>query len=71
MHRRLVACSLVEPYTMQITASDGEVWLLHVERDKQGKPIPEQIDRWLNLIWAPPAALSLIDSVNRPSRSPP
>jgi hypothetical protein len=54
MHSRLVACGLIDRDTMQITASDGEVWLHHVERDEQGKPVPEQIDRWLSLIWAPP-----------------
>jgi hypothetical protein len=39
---------------MQITASDGTVWLHPVERDEQGNPLPEQIDSWLNLVWAPP-----------------
>lgn len=38
---------------MMVTASDGEVWLHRVERDELGQPVPEQIDRWLNLIWAP------------------
>jgi hypothetical protein len=53
MHRTLVSCGLVGPDTMAVTASDGTVWLRHVERDEQGLPIPEQIDRWLNLLWAP------------------
>ena len=39
---------------MQVTASDETVWHHHVERDEQGQPIPGQIDRCLNLIWAPP-----------------
>ena len=39
---------------MKVSASDGTVWQHRVERDEQGKPIPGQIGRWLNLIWAPP-----------------
>lgn len=35
-------------------ASDGTEWLHRIERDEQGSPLPEQIHRWLNLIWAPP-----------------
>jgi hypothetical protein len=54
MHRRLVACGLIAPDTMQITASDNKVWLHHVELDEPGKPIPDQIDRWLSLILALP-----------------
>ena len=53
MHRRLVSGGLVDPDTLRIEASDGTFWLHHVERDRQGKPIPEQIDRWLSLLWAP------------------
>jgi hypothetical protein len=36
MHRSLVACRPIDPDTMQITPSDGEVWLHDVERDEQG-----------------------------------
>jgi hypothetical protein len=53
MHRALVSCHLVDPDTLQVVASDGAVWLHHVERDDQGQPIPGQIDGWLNLLWAP------------------
>jgi hypothetical protein len=52
--RRLVRCGLVDADTFRVEASDGEVWLHRVERDEQGKPIPGQIGRWLNLIWASP-----------------
>jgi hypothetical protein len=55
MHRRLVACRLVDPDTFRMEASDGTVWLHRVERDEQGSPVMEQIHRWMNLIWAPPA----------------
>jgi hypothetical protein len=54
VNRRLVCCGLVDPDTFRVEASDGTLWLHHVARDEQGKPIPGQIDRWLNLIWAPP-----------------
>jgi hypothetical protein len=54
--RTLVSCGLVGPDTMMVTASDGEVWLHRVERDELGQPVPGQIDRWLNLLWAPPAS---------------
>jgi hypothetical protein len=53
MHRTLVSCGLVGPDTIAVKASDGTTWLHHVERDEHGQPIPEQIDRWLNLLWAP------------------
>jgi hypothetical protein len=53
--RRLVRCGLVDANTFRVEASDGEVWLHRVERDEQGSPVMEQIHRWLNLIWAPPA----------------
>jgi hypothetical protein len=52
--RRLVRCGLVDADTFRVEASDGEVWQHRVERDEQGRPIPGQIGRWLNLIWAPP-----------------
>jgi hypothetical protein len=52
--RSLVRCGLVDADTFRVEASDGEVWLHRVERDEQGHPIPGQIDRWLNLLWAPP-----------------
>ena len=55
MHRRLVACRLVDRDTFRMEASDGTVWLHRVERDEQGSPLLEQIHGWLNLIWAPPA----------------
>ncbi len=45
---------------MKVTASDGTVWLHHVERDEQGNPIPGQINRWLNLLWAPPGIDTLL-----------
>jgi hypothetical protein len=54
MHRTLVSCGLAGGDTMQVTASDETVWHHHVERDEKGRPIPGQIGRWLNLIWAPP-----------------
>lgn len=54
MHRRLVASRLVDPNTFRVEASDGKVCLHHVEFDEQAHPIPGQIDRWLNLLWAPP-----------------
>jgi hypothetical protein len=54
MHRRLVACRLVDPDTFRMEASDGSVWLHRVERDEQGIPLLEQVHRWLNLLWAPP-----------------
>jgi len=53
MHRTLVSCGLVGPDTMAVKASDGTTWLHHVERDELGQPILGQIDRWLNLLWAP------------------
>jgi hypothetical protein len=53
MHRALVSCHLVDPDTLQVVASDGTVWLHHVERDDQGRPVPEQINAWLSQIWAP------------------
>jgi hypothetical protein len=55
MNRRLVAYGLIDPFTMRVEASDGTVWLHRVERDEQGNPFPEQLHRWLNLIWVPPA----------------
>jgi hypothetical protein len=55
MYRRLVSCRLADPDTFRLEASDGTVWLHRVERDEQGNPISEQLHRWLNLIWAPPA----------------
>ena len=51
--RRLVSCGLIDAGTMKVTASDGTDWLHRVERNEQGDPIPGQIGRWLNLIWAP------------------
>jgi hypothetical protein len=60
MRRRLVSCGPVNPDTMKVTASDGTVWLHHVERDEQGNPIPGQINRWLNLLWAPPGMDTLL-----------
>jgi hypothetical protein len=51
--RRLVRCGLLNPTTFRVEASDGTVWLQTVERDFQGQPLPEQINRWLNLLWAP------------------
>ncbi len=54
MHRRLVSCGWVGGDTIQVSASDGTVWLHRVERYETGQPIPGQIGRWLNLIWAPP-----------------
>jgi hypothetical protein len=45
------------------TTINSDCWVPHettrgrqhrVERDEQGKPIPGQIGRWLNLIWASP-----------------
>lgn len=63
MHRRLVSCGLVDPDTMSIKASDGTTWLHRVERDEQGKPNPEPIDRWLNLIWAPPCSSGSFDRI--------
>ncbi len=54
MQRTLVSCGLVSPGIMKVSASDGTVWHHRVERNEQGQPIPGQIGRWLNLIWAPP-----------------
>ena len=54
VNRSLVSCGLVDPDTFRVEASDGTVWLHHVERDEQSKPMPGQIDGWLNLICAPP-----------------
>ena len=45
---------MIDADIFRVEASDGTVWLHHVERDDQGKPIRGQIDSWLNLIWAPP-----------------
>jgi uncharacterized ferritin-like protein (DUF455 family) len=56
VHRRLVRCGLVAADTFRVEAADDKVWLHHVERDEQGHPVPGQIDRWLNLLWAPPGA---------------
>jgi hypothetical protein len=69
MHRTLVSCGLVSPDTMKVAASDGTVWLHHVERDEQGKPIPGQIDRWLNLLWAPPRVDAVWNDTMAPSRN--
>jgi hypothetical protein len=54
MDRRLVRFGLIDPDVFRVEASDGTVWLHHVERDERGNPIRGQIDRWLNLLWAPP-----------------
>jgi hypothetical protein len=54
MDRRLVRFGLIDPDVFRVEASDGTVWLHHVERDEQGNLIRGQIDSWLNLIWAPP-----------------
>ena len=54
VNRSLVSCGLADPDTFRVEASDGTVWLHHVERDEQGNLIRGQIDSWLNLIWAPP-----------------
>lgn len=51
--RRLVRCGLLNPTTFRVEAGDGTVWVHPVERDSQGQPLPEQINRWLNLLWAP------------------
>jgi hypothetical protein len=57
---------LIDADNMQVTASDDTVWLHRVERDEQGKPIPGQIDRWLNLIWAP-AVIDVLNDAVAPS----
>ena len=54
MHRRLVRFGMIDADIFRVEASDGTVWLHHVERDEQGNLIQGQIDGWLNLIWAPP-----------------
>jgi hypothetical protein len=54
VNRSLVSCGLADPDTFRVEASDGTVWLHHVERDEQSKPMPGQIDGCLNLICAPP-----------------
>ncbi len=66
VNRRLVCCGLVDPDTFRVEASDGTVWLHHVERDEQGKPIPEQIDGWPNLIWVP-AVIDVLNDTVAPS----
>jgi len=68
MRRRLISCGLVNPDTMKVTASDGTVWLHHVERDEQGNPIPGQINRWLNLLWALPRTDAVLNDTGAPSR---
>jgi hypothetical protein len=66
--RRLVRCGLVDANTFRVEASDGEVWLHRVERDEQGDPIPGQITRWLNLLWAPPGVNDVLnDTAATPS----
>jgi len=50
MHRRLVACRLVDPDTFCMEASDGTVWLHRIGRDEKGSPRIERIDRWLNKV---------------------
>ena len=67
MSRRLVCCGLVDPDTFRVEASDGTVWLHHVEHDEQGKPIPEQINRWLNLLWAPPGTDVVLNDTAAPT----
>jgi hypothetical protein len=67
MQRTLVSCGLVSPGIMKVSASDGTVWHHRVERDEQGKPIPGQIDRWLNLIWAPPGMDAVFNDTVAPS----
>ena len=56
--RRLVSCGQIGADIMQVTASDGTVWLHRIERDEVGRPAPEQINAWLNLIWAPGSGLN-------------
>jgi hypothetical protein len=67
--RTLVRCGLVDADTFRVEASDGEVWLHRVERDEQGHPIPGQIDRWLNLLWAPPGMDAVLNDRAAPSRN--
>jgi hypothetical protein len=67
--RRLVRCGLVDTDTFRVEASDGVVWLHRVERDEQGHPIPGQIDRWLNLLWAPPGMGAVLNDTAAPSRN--
>jgi hypothetical protein len=59
--RRLVRCGLVDADTFRVEASDAEVWLHGVERDEQGHPIPGHINRWMNLIWAPPGTNAVLN----------
>ena len=54
---------------MQVTASDETVWHHGVERDEQGKPIPGQINRWLNPLWAPPGVDAVFTDTVAPSRN--
>ncbi len=68
MRRRLISCGLVNPDTMKVTASDGTVWLHHVERDEQGNPITGQIDRWLNLLRVPSGMDAVLNDTGAPSR---
>jgi glucose/arabinose dehydrogenase len=70
MNRRLVACGLVGPDTFRMEASDGTVWLHRVERDELGSPLPEQIHRWLNLIWAPPGMDDVLTAGLRSDQKP-
>jgi hypothetical protein len=44
---------MIDADIFRVEASDGTVWLHHIERDEQGNLIRGQIDGWLNLIWAP------------------
>jgi hypothetical protein len=59
--RRLVRCGLVDTDTFRVEASDGEVWLHRVERDEQGHPILGQINAWMNLLWAPPGVVAVLN----------
>ena len=60
MHSRLVRFGMIDADIFRVEASDGTVWLHHVERDEQGNLIRGQIDSWLNLIWAPPGMVEVL-----------
>jgi hypothetical protein len=69
-HRELTARTGVKVYFCDPHSpwQRGSCENTRVERDEQGDPIPGQITRWLNLLWAPPGVNDVLnDTAATPS----